>query len=124
MSALGQKRTNCPGPKFGFVRFGPKADIDRPAMALPPAPPAQTNVPGARCGPLRQHSKLSALPPDVSSGGKKAWANYRSRLDRLANAENDYKRLAGRASATFAMKATKHASKKQKEEPKEAPQKK
>ena len=26
MSALGQKRTNRPGPKFSFVRFGPIAD--------------------------------------------------------------------------------------------------
>ena len=26
MSVLGQKRTNSPGPKFGFVRSCPKAD--------------------------------------------------------------------------------------------------
>ena len=26
MSAFGQKQTNRPGPKFGFVRFGPIAD--------------------------------------------------------------------------------------------------
>jgi hypothetical protein len=26
MSVLGQKRTNRPGPKSGFVRFGPIAD--------------------------------------------------------------------------------------------------
>ena len=26
MSAVGQKQTNRPGPKLGFVRFGPIAD--------------------------------------------------------------------------------------------------
>jgi len=26
MSAVGQKRTNHPGPKYGFVRYCPKAD--------------------------------------------------------------------------------------------------
>ena len=32
----------------------------------------------------------------VTSMGKRTWINYRAGLDHLSNAENDFKRLAGR----------------------------
>jgi hypothetical protein len=46
--------------------------------------------------PAQQEASANVQHGKPSGGGKKAWTNYRAGLDHLSNAENDFKRLAGR----------------------------
>ena len=87
MSALGQKRTNSPGPKFAFVRYCPKADIGRPATWLRAEPevmhPARDPRTKKQASPdtiNRSCRKLSAYVGDALLGicfGRGHWLRGR-----------------------------------------------
>ena len=59
MSALGQKQTNRPGPKFGFVRFGPIADKRR----------RHWNVRFVPIADIRERYSITSSSRETSSGG-------------------------------------------------------